>query len=183
MGWLKNPTERSTTMTLLIGAEVAALRRRTVRELRDRFTELFGQPARSGNKIWLIRRIAWRLQALAEGDLTERARQRAAELANDADLRIGPPQAPRAPRASAGPTPVVPATPVRAERDSRLPPPGTLLTRTYKGQVLQVLVRSDGFEFDGKLFPSLSAAAKAITGSHCNGFLFFFGSARKGGDR
>jgi hypothetical protein len=57
-----------------------------------------------------------------------------------------------------------------------------VLTRRYKGLSLQVLIRSDGFEFDGKLFASLSAAAKAITGSHCNGFVFFFGSPRKGGD-
>jgi DUF2924 family protein len=170
-------------MTLLIGAEVATLRRLTAKELRQRFAELFGQPTRAANKSWLIRRIAWRLQALAHGDLTERARQRAAELANDADLRIGPPPAPRAPRASAGVIPSAPTTSVGAERDSRLPPPGTVLTRPYKGQLLQVLVRSDGFEFDGRLFPSLSAAAKAITGSHCNGFLFFFGAVRKGGDR
>ena len=40
-----------------------------------------------------------------------------------------------------------------------------------------------GFEFDGRLFKSVSAAAKAITGSHCNGFLFFFGARRKGGER
>ena len=157
-------------MTLLIGAEVAALRRLTANELRQRFAELFGQPTRTGNKTWLIRRIAWRLQALAEGDLTERARQRAAELANDADLRIGPP---RAPRRSTFPVPSCRSTSIASERDSRLPAPGTVLTRLYKGQSLQVLVRSDGFEFDGKLFPSLSAAAKAITGSHCNGFLFF----------
>jgi hypothetical protein len=170
-------------MTLLIGAEVAALRTRTAKELRQRFADLFGLPARSGNKTWLIRRIAWRLQALAEGDLTERARQRAAELAHDADLRIGPPQAPRAPRASAGPAPATPAAPLAAERDSRLPPPGTVLSRRYKGLSLQVLVRTDGFESDGKLFPSLSACAKAITGSHCNGFAFFFGSGRNGGGR
>jgi hypothetical protein len=44
------------------------------------------------NKSWLIKRIAWRLQALAEGDLSERARQRAKELANDADLRLSPPK-------------------------------------------------------------------------------------------
>jgi Protein of unknown function (DUF2924) len=170
-------------MTLLIGAEVAALRRLTAKELRARFADLFGQPTRTGNKTWLIRRIAWRLQALAEGDLTERARQRAAELANDADLRIGPPQPPRAPRASTIPAPSLQRSSVAGERDSRLPPPGTVLTRLYKGQSLQMLVRSDGFEFDGTLFPSLSAAAKAITGSHCNGFLFFFGAPRKGGDR
>lgn len=64
-------------MTLLIGAEVAALRRLTAAELRRRFAELFGEPTHATNKTWLIRRIAWRLQALAEGDISERARQRA----------------------------------------------------------------------------------------------------------
>jgi hypothetical protein len=52
---------------------------------------VFGEATRAGNKSWLIKRIAWRLQALAEGDLSERARQRAKELANDADLRLSPP--------------------------------------------------------------------------------------------
>src|SRR5271166_383020 len=138
-----------------IATEVNALRQRTAAELRQRFAELFGEPTRASNKTWLIRRIAWRLQALAEGDLSERARQRAAELANDADLRIGPPQLPRARAASArAPAPVPP------QRDQRLPPPGTMLTRRYKGRLLQVLVRSDGFEFEGRLFQSLSAAAK-----------------------
>jgi hypothetical protein len=168
-------------MTLLIGAEVAALRQLSAKELRQRFAELFGQPTHTGNKTWLIRRIAWRLQAMAEGDLSERARQRAMELANDADLRLGPPPGPRA-RAVNGPSVAAPTAAVGTERDRRLPTPGTVLTRSYKGQTLQVLVRSDGFEFDGRLFPSLSAAAKAITGSHCNGFLFFFGDRRKGGN-
>ena len=167
-------------MTTMIATEVAALRQFTTKELRCRFAELFGQPTLATNKTWLIRRIAWRLQALAEGDLSERARLRAAELANDADLRVGPPQAPRA---KAGPSLAVAATPTAIQRDPRLPPPGTVLTRSYKGQLLQVLVRSDGFEFDGRLFLSLSAVAKAITGSHCNGFLFFFGARRKRGDR
>jgi hypothetical protein len=170
-------------MTLLIGAEVAALRRLTATELRARFAELFGQPTRTANKTWLIRRIAWRLQALAEGDLSERARQRAAEMANDADLRIDPPQPPRASRPRTTRAEAGPAQLPGPEPDKRLPPPGNVLSRAYKGQVLEVLVRADGFEFDGRLFKSLSAAAKAITGSHCNGFLFFFGSRRKGGDR
>jgi hypothetical protein len=168
-------------MTLLIGAEVASLRSLSAWELRRRYAELFGQPTHTGNKTWLIRRIAWRLQALAEGDLSDRARRRAAELANDADLRLGPPPGPRA-RAINGPCAAAPATPVGTQRGRRLPPPGTVLTRSYKGQNLQVLVRSDGFEFEGRLFASLSAAAKAITGSHCSGVLFFFGSRRKGGN-
>jgi hypothetical protein len=170
-------------MTFPIGAEVAALRRLTAKELRLRFAELFGQATRTGNKTWLIRRIAWRLQALAEGDLSERARQRAAELANDADLRIGPPQPTRSSRTRTTPAEAPPTAFSGRERDTRLPPPGTVLTRPYKGQVLQVLIRADGFEFEGRLFKSLSAAAKAITGSHCNGFLFFLGVRREGADQ
>src|SRR5271166_2050707 len=112
-----------------IATEVNALRQRTAAELRQRFAELFGEPTRASNKTWLIRRIAWRLQALAEGDLSERARQRAAELANDADLRIGPPQPPRLPRSRRAPTESASSAAPGPERDTRLPPPGTVLTR------------------------------------------------------
>jgi hypothetical protein len=71
--------------------EVAALQRLSVGQLRRRFAELFGETTQASNRTWLIKRIAWRLQALAEGDLSERARRRAAELARDADLRLNPP--------------------------------------------------------------------------------------------
>ncbi|MGE0759247.1 MAG: DUF2924 domain-containing protein [Pirellulaceae bacterium] len=75
-------------MVLNVGKEVAALQRMTVRELRTSYAEVFGETTRAGNKPWLVKRIAWRLQSQAEGDLSERARQRAAELANDADVRL-----------------------------------------------------------------------------------------------
>ena len=115
----------------------------------------------------MIKRIAWRLQALAEGDLSERARRRAAELANDADLRLNPPAT------LTLPIPAIPSPSTRPQADERLPPPGTLLVRPYKGRTLQVQVLTDGFAFEGHVYPSLSAVAKAATGSHCNGYLFF----------
>src|SRR5437867_4904332 len=71
---------------------IAALQRLTMHELRGRYAELFGETTAAKNRTWLLRRVAWRLQALAEGDLSERARQRAAELANDADLRTTVPR-------------------------------------------------------------------------------------------
>jgi hypothetical protein len=80
-------------MPLDVGQELAALRHLTIGELRHKYAELFGEPTRTGNKVWLVRRLIWRLQALAEGDLSERSRQRAAELAHDADLRLSPPRA------------------------------------------------------------------------------------------
>ena len=57
--------------------------------------------------------------------------------------------------------------------DDRLPPAGTILTRAYKGAVVQVQVLQQGFEYRGQVYQSLSAVAKAVTGSHCNGYLFF----------
>jgi hypothetical protein len=57
--------------------------------------------------------------------------------------------------------------------DDRLPPPSTTITREYKGQTLQIKVLQTGFEFEGEVYKSLSAVAKAITGQHCNGFHFF----------
>src|SRR6516165_7103980 len=71
--------------------EVASLERLSVGQLRQRFAELFGETTHASNRTWLIKRLAWRMQALAEGDLSERARRRAAELARDADLRLNPP--------------------------------------------------------------------------------------------
>ncbi|MBU0641353.1 MAG: DUF2924 domain-containing protein [Planctomycetes bacterium] len=83
-------------MALNIGKEIADLKQMSVRELREKYQAVFGEPTRAGNRNWLFKRIAWRIQALAEGDLSERARQRVEFLARDADLRT------TAPRAAAG---------------------------------------------------------------------------------
>ena len=57
-------------------------------DLRETYHEVFGEETRSRHKEFLWKRIAWRLQANEEGDLSERAKRRAAELANDADIRV-----------------------------------------------------------------------------------------------
>jgi len=71
-----------------IAAEIAALDRLSTGDLAERYAELHGQPCRTRHRAYLIRKIAWRIQANAEGDLSERARKRAAELADDAEVRI-----------------------------------------------------------------------------------------------
>jgi len=159
-------------MNLNVGNELAALNRMTVGELRTKYAEVHGETTNTRHKQWLVRRIIWRLQALAEGDLSERARRRAAELANDADLWVTAPKAPK---------PRLQVSVFRNEADSRLPIPGTLITREYKGKSLQVQVLTDGLEFEGVRFKSLSAVAKAITGSHCNGCHFFRLRSQAGG--
>src|SRR5437899_11405500 len=127
-------------MPVDVRGEVSALQRLSVAELRGRFAELFGEATRATNRIWLIRRLAWRLQAKAEGDLSERARKRAAELANDADLRL------RAPRSFWR------SLETRSEsvRDPRLPPVGTVLKRWYGERTIEVMVLAAGFEYQGK---------------------------------
>lgn len=165
----------STTMN--IAREVAALKRMTVKELRSRYAEVFGEATRSGNKDWLWKRIAWRMQANAEGDLEERARRlraRAEELANDADLRVRrPPSAPE--KSQPSPKALTTAQKVEFNGQAGELMPGTVLTRPYKGRTIEVkVVDPNGrFECDGEVYRSLSAVAKAVTGSHWSGKLFF----------
>ena len=118
-------------MTSDIDRELTELQRLSAAQLRLRYADIFGESVRTGNKPWLIKRIAWRWQALAEGDLSERARQRAAELANDADLRLSPPSTtPRSePAKPAAGQATIAKTKTPPRHDDRLPPPGALLTR------------------------------------------------------
>ncbi|MBN1461161.1 MAG: DUF2924 domain-containing protein, partial [Armatimonadetes bacterium] len=122
-----------------IGKEIAVLKGMTVTELRGKYAEVFGEESRSRHKDFLIKRIAWRIQSLAEGDLSERARVRAAELANDADIRMNPPR--RTVKALAGETVV---GTLRIPADERLPMPGTVLTREYKGRTVVVTILPKG---------------------------------------
>ena len=68
--------------------EIESLRRASLAALREKYREVFQEETRVRHREHLFRRIAWRLQALAEGDLSERARGRAHQIARDADLRM-----------------------------------------------------------------------------------------------
>ena len=147
---------------------LAALKGMTPKQLRERYAELYGEPSRSGNKQWLIRRCAWRIQALAEGGLSERAKRRAMEIADDADVRFIPPR--QASPDENNPREIY-STDIKP--DDRLPMPSAQLTREFKGRQYDVIVHPNGFEYEGDFYKSLSAVAYAITGSHWNGFHFF----------
>jgi hypothetical protein len=150
--------------------QVQALSRMTIGELREKYLDVFGEETRAHHKDFLRKRIAWRVQALAEGDLSERARLRAEELANDADLRLRAPKDPVRPgvmevreRSTTGR--------ISPSRDPRLPLPGTLLAREFQGRDIVVKVLDSGFEYDGRRYKSLSAIAQEVSGSKWNGFL------------
>lgn len=163
---------------LNIAKEVSDMEAMTVDQLRAKYAEVFRERTNGRHKEWLIKRIAWRMQANAEGDLSERARQRAMELANDADLRVTPPRD-RKPAADAGERTKTVATAIRPNTNLL---PGTVLKRDYKGRTVRVKVLADGFEFDGERYKSLTAVAKAVTGKHWNGF-HFFGLRQNGGEQ
>ena len=157
-----------------IPKELAAMEKMTAGELRDRYADLYGEQSRSGNKQWLLRRCAWRLQSLVEGGLSERAKRRARKLARDQDIRVIPPVGMKIAPLDHEPDVIAPARKhIHRKLDDRLPMPGTRLTRVYKGHEYQVEVLVDGFAYDGERYHSLSAVAHAITGGHWNGYLFF----------
>jgi hypothetical protein len=165
---------------MLMQTELAALDRMTTGELVERYRELHGQPCRTHHRAYLIRKVAWRIQANAEGDLAERAQKRAAELANAADIRVMAPKTMICPpQVGEAVTVTQPVATVAAEEekthDSRMPPPGTALVKQYKGRTIRAVVLEDGqsVEWEGERFRSLSALAKRITRSHMNGFRFF----------
>jgi hypothetical protein len=164
-------------------AEISDLDHMTVGLLQVKWLQVFKERAKSRNKRYLIKRIAYRLQEIAEGGLSERAKKRLEELAKDAPLRQRPPRA-KTEKAESGETKA--ATPrtatsveVKAARDPRLPPVGGTLRKMHQGTEHVVRVRADGFEYKGRKYGSLSAVAKEISGQVWNGFGFFGLLAKK----
>ena len=139
---------------------LSALAEMTVAELKAKYEEVFVEPSRSSNKDYLRKKIAWRIQELAEGGLSDRAKQRIEELAADAPARF---------RQTVDPT----QSTADHSLDPRLPTPGSVITKEHKGVTHEVKVLEDAFEYQGKTYRSLSKIAREITGTSWNGFLFF----------
>lgn len=136
-----------------IEGQIAGLPKLPLGRLRRRYAELFGQQTGMRNKSWLVKRVAWGLQAQAEGGLSERARRRAEQLAHDASVRLVPTKVASPPERDGERASLRPA------RDPRLPAPGTLITRRYMGRVLQVPTKGFGYaSYMSSSFPKLPGA-------------------------
>ena len=144
--------------------QIKQLQKLPVGSLRERYQEVFQEPTTSTHKQHMVRRIAWRLQADAQGDLSKRAEKRALSIADDRDLRVNAPQ---------DIVEMARRQPKQRRADKRRPVPGVTLTRMYRDQKISVQVLLDGFEYLGKHFHSLSAVARAATGTNWNGLVFF----------
>jgi hypothetical protein len=148
--------------------ELDRLGRMQPAELQRLHLRLFGSTVRSGNAKLARRRIAWHVQAEAEGGVPESARIRALAIAKEASLRMHL-------RHGGVDSSLNNATvtEIVSDHDSRLPMPGSIIVKERRGKTLMVHVLGAGFEYDGRRFSSLSAIATDITGTKRNGFLFF----------
>jgi hypothetical protein len=164
--WMDAPTNREPMVALV--ARLAEIQAMKTGALRDELTHLTGSPAKSWNRPYLVRKVSW---------LTQEAARRASDGVKVPTLAAEVRDVPRSPRLDA-PILALPG-PVR---DPRLPRPGSVLIRDYRGLRLTVAVLERGFEWNGRVYRSLSAVASAITGQHWNGRLLF-GLTRRSRDR
>ncbi len=171
----------NTQSTLTVVQKVAALNSMKVRELRDKYAELFGMPTHTNNKAYLVKRLAYRIQELAEGGLSQHALDRIEELSQNLPerWRAAPVKNPDVEQAVQEVSSVTASLP--ANRDPRLPLPGTILTKKYKGVEHRVTILDSTFECNGQIYSSLSKIAKAIAGCPWNGYTFFGLAQRKEG--
>ncbi|HQS18448.1 DUF2924 domain-containing protein [Reyranella sp.] len=133
-------------------ARVAALKATPTTKLKEQWTALFDRPAPPYNRRFLESRLAYRIQELAYGGLKPETVRRLEQLGEELDGgNIA----------------------VRRLRGSDIPIAGTRLIREYQGVEYTVTVMADGYEWQGRPYKSLSAIARAITGTRWNGLLFF----------
>lgn len=174
----------------------------TVSQLSDKYLEFFGEPTRSRNRTYLIRKLSWRIQELAEAGLSKKSLSRiqALSLFAPARWRLGldtsalkrpvmPKSKPQLNKVESDPKPtkvrVMPRPKFKkassegepisppTKRDPRLPAVGTVLRRECHGEVHEVRVGETDFEYRGVRYLSLSKVASEISGSRWNGFAFF----------
>lgn len=149
-------------------ARIAGLQSMSVAGLRRQWVLLFGNhPYTTRNKMFLIKRLTWRIKTLLNGGLSERAMKRAEEIADETLIRMRP----REHRVEA-------AKVVQSELPPDTPaadlPPGTVIARKYKGTTYEVTVLKDRrFVYDGEVYDNLTAIAWKICGYQKSGNLFF----------
>ena len=148
-----------------IATRIKALQQMSFAELRKEYRKVYGEETSAVHKGFLLKKVAWKIQELEFGGIPDEVRDKALEIVEELDLPGRIPSAKLMEKRT-----VIAQSPFK---DKRLPMPGTIITREYLGRQVQVEVLIDGFEYEGCKYRSLSAVAKAVTGSHWNGFMFF----------
>jgi len=134
-----------------IADELAELRALDATALAQRYVELFERPPRSMNREHLFRKCAFRVQEQRFGGLSATAKARLEQLVAQIEIPTAPP----------------------TNENSDGLTVGSELVREWRGRELRLAVTDDGYVFEGTTYGSLSAAAKAVTGAHWNGRMFW----------
>ena len=135
-----------------VPARLAALPSADIRDLKEQWRSLFGTEPPPYNRRFLERRLGYRIQELAYGGLKPELIARLEALGEQIDGGN---------------------ITLRRIRQDQRPIAGTRLLREYQGVEHVVTVTRDGYEYQGRPYQSLSAIARAITGTRWNGWLFF----------
>jgi hypothetical protein len=145
-------------MTDPVLAQLVALKTAPIGDLKAKWRDLFESEPPPYNRRFLEHRLAYRIQELAFGGLKPETLERLDALADELEGKLS-----------------------RRGRVENRPVSGTRLLREWKGVEHQVTVRDGDFEYQGRPFKSLSAIARAITGTRWNGHVFFGLKNQKGG--
>jgi hypothetical protein len=144
--------------------QILALKEMKSEELLRKYLEIFDdQRPKINNAEYLRKKISYRIQEIAHGGLSEDANTRIEQL-----ITVYDPINNRLLRKTTGKE-----SSVKIKRDRRLPIPGSIITKIYKGVEIKVKVHEKGFEYEGKTYRTLSQVANVLTENHWNGYLFF----------
>ena len=142
-------------------ARLSALKAMSVNDLKTEWQTLFGAPAPNNSRTFLESRLAYRIQELTYGGPDKQTRRLLDLLADEVEGTL---------------------TRKAQIADPRNPVVGTKLIREWDGTAHTVTVLKDGFDWGGQRYKSLSAVARAITGTRWNGYRFFGLRERKRGE-
>lgn len=145
-------------MTDMVIGRLAALKTMDIVALKGMWRDLFAAEPPPYNRRFLESRLAYRVQELAYGGLKPETLKRLAALAEDLE----------------------PRSRERGSRSDNRPIAGTRLMREWQGVEHCATVLADSYEYDGRPYKSLSAIARAITGTRWNGLVFFGLKSQRG---
>ena len=141
--------------------QISELQRLSYEELKERWAVLYGGTPPAYNRTFIIKRLAYRIQELAHGGLSENVHAKMREILDAHGFDEN----------------ACDRTTRQTQREKRrrqeMPVSGTRLVRDWNGRRYEVVVVPGGFEYEGKKYRSLTAITKAITGTHWNGRAFF----------
>ncbi len=140
--------------------QLAALQKMSLHDLQEKWLDLYGSEPPPFKKSFLLKRLAFRIQELFYGGLSDDLKSKLSNIAaNDPMANFK------------NPGKAMIKAPL-SQRTGNLFP-GTRIIREWNGNKYEVIAMEKGFEYDGREFRSLSAIATEITGTKWNGKVFF----------